>query len=318
MPLWRRSGAGLGRSLASLLPLLLALLVAAGPTAAESSPPGILGEELTFAAAPLQPEPSRLLRDRALARGGQPTWVRYAAWPPPARGHPRIAIVLDDLGLNAAATMGALDLPAPTTLSFLPYGRSLDAWAFLARARGHEVLLHMPMQPIGPERPGPNALRVDLSDAELQRRLKANLDSFTGYVGINNHMGSRFTASAASMAKIVAPLRRRGLIFLDSRTIGASRAAAVTREAGVPTLERDVFLDDVIDRAQIARQLDEVEAIARRHGQAIAIGHPHAATLAELRAWIPSLAEKGLVLVPLTALLAPAGTFAFQQAARRP
>jgi polysaccharide deacetylase 2 family uncharacterized protein YibQ len=144
---------------------------------------------------------------------------------------------------------------------------------------------------------------VSLSRTELLHRLTRDLDSFSGYVGINNHMGSRFTSQAEGMGVVAAELRRRGLLFLDSRTTAQTVAFQVAVEHGVPSVSRDVFLDNEDKAEAIDRRLAEVEQIARRQGHAIAIGHPREATLGELAPWLARLEGRGFRLVPVSAVV---------------
>jgi uncharacterized protein len=247
-----------------------------------------------------------VLRAPALppARDGTPTWLRNAVAHPPLDDRPAIAVVLDDLGMNRANTAAINRLRAPLTLAFLPYAGALDRQTQAARAAGHELLVHVPMEPVGKEWPGPGALVSSLDDREILRRLRTQLQSFDGYVGINNHMGSLLTADRGRMAIVMAEMRRDGLLFLDSRTTGASVAAAEARRLGVPHATRDVFLDNDIDAPHIERRLAELERIARRHDMAVAIGHPHDATIAALRRWLPTLEAKGFALVPISTIVA--------------
>ena len=232
--------------------------------------------------------------------------------PPPARlrvpAPPagRSPTVIEDVGLDAAGTRRAARLPAAVTLAFLPYGNDVAALAAEARRGGHELLVHVPMQPWPHDRPidpGPNALMVDLAPAELARRIDWNLGRFQGFVGVNNHMGSRFTEHEPGMRLVIAELARRGLLFLDSRTSARSVGLRLAHEAGIPALGRDVFLDHERARPAIRAQLDRVAEIARRNGVAIAIGHPYAETLDVLEAWLPTLKGQRLELVPLTRLV---------------
>jgi polysaccharide deacetylase 2 family uncharacterized protein YibQ len=150
--------------------------------------------------------------------------------------------------------------------------------------------------------PGKNALLVGLSPEEIRQRLDWDLAQFEGYVGINNHMGSRFTQDAAGMQQVLETLKSRGLLFLDSRTIASSVGDTLAGRLGVTHLKRDVFLDDVIDEADIRKELTRAEAIAKKQGFAIAIGHPHPDTVAALKQWIPEAKARGFVLVPITAI----------------
>lgn len=213
----------------------------------------------------------------------------------------RVAIVIDDMGPDVAEAKQAILLNPNVTLSFLPYARNVRGLAALAHASGHELLLHLPMEPLSHTvNPGPNALLTDLPVPELIRRLDWNLAQFSGYVGINNHMGSHFTSDAADMVPVLQDLKTRGLLFLDSRTTNATVGRRVALQVGIPFAERDVFLDNDLGSKAVGAQLDKVIEIARKHGLAIAIGHPHPMTLKMLAGWIPTLKGQGITLVPLS------------------
>lgn len=229
--------------------------------------------------------------------------MRHAAAAPVNPRHlPLIAIVIDDLGIAPARIRPALMLPAPMTLAILPYAGNTASIASEARLLGHEVLAHLPMQADGAEDPGPEALLSALTPEEFTRRVDWNLSRFEGYAGVNNHMGSRLTRDGAAMTQLMAALRRRGLMFLDSRTAKDTLAASAARSAGVPTLERDIFLDNIRAPEHVRAQLAKTEQIARRRGYAIAIGHPHSVTVAALQQWAADLEARGFMLAPLSAI----------------
>jgi polysaccharide deacetylase 2 family uncharacterized protein YibQ len=230
-----------------------------------------------------------------------PAWKKFAVAVVPGDARPMIAIVIDDMGIDRKRSARAVALPGPLTLSWLPYGQDVGRQAAAGRAAGHEILLHLPMQPLGRENPGPNALTVDLPADEVRRRLVADLALLPEAVGLNNHMGSRFTRDAQAMAPVIDEVKRRGLLFLDSRTSARSIAADVAREAGVAHAERDVFLDNETTVEAVRARLAETEQIARRHGIAVAIGHPHEATLDALDGWLRTLSERGFRLIPISA-----------------
>ncbi len=135
-----------------------------------------------------------------------PAWERYAVAAPQRNGRPWVAIVVDDMGLDRSRSARVIALPGPLTLAFLPYARDLERQTAAARAAGHELLLHLPMEPEGSENPGPDALRTDQDDQEILRRTVADLERFGSYVGVNNHMGSRFTRDARAMRPVMAEL----------------------------------------------------------------------------------------------------------------
>ncbi|GAB2178942.1 divergent polysaccharide deacetylase family protein [Dongia sp. agr-C8] len=233
----------------------------------------------------------------------EPAWLKNAVASVDPGNRPMIAIVLDDVGATPGDVPGALGLPGQVTLSIMTYAANAAKIAAEAHRAGHEIMVHVPMEPINRDAdPGPNALLVNLDAAEIAKRLDWGLAQFPGYVGINNHMGSKFTQNAPGMRVVLEQLKARGLLFLDSRTIANSVGDALAAELGVTHLQRDVFLDDVIDEADIMKELARTEAIARKHGVAIAIGHPHRDTVEALRQWIPEAEAKGFVLVPISAV----------------
>jgi hypothetical protein len=210
---------------------------------------------------------------------------------------PQIAIVIDDMGSVTATNRRAIALPAAVSLSFLPYPDTTPELAREAAKAGHEILVHVPMEPMGTNDPGPNALLTQLPAAEIVRRLDWALGRVPGYDGINNHEGSKFTADRAALIPVVEDLASRHLFFLDSYTTPASLVVPLSRAFGVMSATRDVFLDDVQTPGAIGVQLAETEARARHDGVVIAIGHPHPATLDALAAWTKKL--QGFELVPV-------------------
>lgn len=217
---------------------------------------------------------------------------------------PMIAIVIDDMGVDTRRAPRAIALPGPLTLSFLTYAHDLDAQTRAALDAGHELMIHIPMEPeSNTVDPGPNVLRVEDSIETTLENLKWGLDQFDGYVGLNNHMGSKFTQNSAGMRAILEEIRERGLLFLDSRTTSVSVAAKISQEIGVPFATRNVFLDHVDDENEIRLRLAQTERLARKNGAVVAIGHPHDKTLKVLEEWLPTVAGKGFVLVPMSELV---------------
>lgn len=246
-----------------------------------------------------RPKPQQV----AAAASTDLVWRRNALPFRDINSRPLIAIVIDDVGLDRPRSRRAWELPGPLTMSFLPYAKDLREQAKAARARGHELMLHLPMEPNGRNDPGPNALLVSSTDAELRQRTNAALDSFDGYVGANNHMGSRFTAFRPGMETVMRQFKSRGVMFLDSRTTAQSVGDQMAQEMGVPSIVRHVFLDDEETLDAVRRKLAETEAVARRQGFAVAIGHPHDVTLQALGEWLPTVQGKGLALAPSSAVL---------------
>ena len=214
----------------------------------------------------------------------------------PDSATPAIAICLDDLGADLDGTAKAIALPENVTFAFLPYSKATPALAQQAEQSGHEVLAHVPMEPIGPLDPGPMTLKVGARD--IPERLAWALARVPGLSGINNHEGSKFSTDTASLMPVAQALSERHLFFFDSRTIGGSRIVPVAHMFGVASAGRDVFLDNVIAESAIRARLEELVLKARKTGVAIAIGHPHGATLRVLAAWLAG--DHGVRLVPVS------------------
>jgi len=226
-------------------------------------------------------------------------------WTAPKSGkRPAIAIVIDDVGLDTKRSLRTLDLPPAVTLAFLPYSPPVAMQARSAAAKGHELMVHLPMEPQGMRaNPGPNYLGVDHTAEELRKRIAANLDAFDGYAGVNNHMGSAFTSYAPGMKIFMHELKKRNVFFLDSKTAPESVAEGAAIEAGIHTTHRDVFLDHYEDVDHVLASLEQVERVARKAGSAVAIGHPKDVTLDALMQWLPTLEEKGFDLIPMSAMI---------------
>lgn len=240
----------------------------------------------------------------AVEPAGAPPWQRFAALTPEPQGRPMIAIVIDDLGVDKRRSAQAIALPQPVTLAFLPYATELESQVQEARLLGHELLVHLPMEAKDQKRdPGPHALTTELGDDELLRRLRWDLDRFDGYVGVNNHMGSRFTRDRHAMELIMRELKSRGLLFLDSRTVPDSVGPEIARELQIPFAARQVFLDDDQSAKEVEARLAETARIARTHGYAIAVGHPHDGTLQALHEWMARVQDDGFTLVPVSAIV---------------
>jgi polysaccharide deacetylase 2 family uncharacterized protein YibQ len=230
-------------------------------------------------------------------------WRRNAVKVSNVDGRAMIAVVIDDMGLDRRRSARALGLPGPLTLAYLPYGSNLKRQTEAARAAGHELLVHVSMEPESvDEDPGPNALIGSLEPKDILSRLRWALGRFDGYVGISNHMGSKFTGDAEGMTTVVRELRSRGLMFLDSRTTQYSVGNRVARRFGVPHARRHVFLDNEAVTETVRQRLAEVEVIATHTGFAVAIGHPREATLEVLEEWLPDVIARGFALVPISAI----------------
>ncbi len=204
---------------------------------------------------------------------------------------PPVAIVIDDLGYRPRLDHAAIAVPGLESFAILPYTPLASALAERLHAAGKEVLLHLPMEARNHnELLGPGALRTTMTRGEFVATARAALDAFPRARGLNNHMGSLLTGDAERMAWLMDVVaERRELLFLDSRTTSHSAARKAARDAAVPFLARDIFLDNKRDERYINARLDELVRHAELRGDAIAIGHPYPETLAVLARRLPRL-----------------------------
>ena len=220
-----------------------------------------------------------------------------------AGGAAELAIILDDLGHDRSAADSLLALPFPLTISVLPHLPFSADVAEEAYRRGDQIMLHLPMESQsegeGSEGaiPEPIELREGMNQQQVASALDAMLETVPHAAGVNNHQGSRATADPALMQALMPALRERGLFFIDSRTTAATVAYDAAESAGVRSASRKVFLDDTATREAVLAQLDLAARDALRDGSAIAIGHPHPATIVALAEGVPGLESKGIRLV---------------------
>jgi len=217
---------------------------------------------------------------------------------PPQGEGARLAIIIDDLGNDRAAADAIFALQCPITISVLPnHPRSIEI-AQEAHRRGYQTMLHLPMESIGNERPEAQELRPGMSASEVSALVDNLLQAVPDVAGVNNHQGSQSTADAALMDELMPVLRERNLFYVDSRTTAATVAYAAAQRIGVRSGFRNVpFLDDVAEVGAVRKQLQLALRDARKKGDAIAIGHPHAATLQALRDVLPEAKSQGVRLV---------------------
>ncbi len=263
------------------------------------------GKSAPMPVAAIATPPALSAQTSAPTAGGE-RWRKLGVPMPAGAKPPFIAIVIDDMGLARRNSTRAVALPAPLTLSYMSYAPDLPEQTAAARAAGHELMLHLPMEPLDVKRnnPGPYALLVNQDEGEWRRRTLWSLDRFEGFAGVNNHMGSRFTADAQAMGIVLSEIQKRGLFWLDSLTGPRSTGVAQAGRLGMASTGRDLFLDDERDaEAGVPAQLAILERIAREHGDAIGIGHPHAQTLSALERWLVEAPKRGFTLISASAML---------------
>ncbi len=220
---------------------------------------------------------------------------------------PRIlqaAIIIDDLGQNLTAAHALAALRYPLTFSIMPRVPYAHETAEMAHRSGHEVMLHLPMQPQPSSHASisPNEIRTGMSRAEVERTVEQDLGAVPFVAGVNNHMGSQATTNPALMESVMTVLASRHLFFIDSRTTADTIALDVARRLGVPAFYRSVFLDDSQNVNYTLGQLRQLCNVVKKQGAAIAIGHPYPATLAALARFLPEFDREEIELVPASRL----------------
>jgi polysaccharide deacetylase 2 family uncharacterized protein YibQ len=239
------------------------------------------------------------------ADGARPSEI-YARPVKPRAGNadaPRIAIVIEGLGIGANGTAEALaKLPAPVTFAFAPYGTDLERWVARARGEGHEVLLQIGMEPFDyPDNdPGPQTLLASLPPEQNIDRLHWFLSRFQGYVGVTSLMGARFTATDQALGPIIREIGKRGLIYFDDGTSPRSVASQISGAANAAFAKADAVLDAVPTAAEIDNALARLEATARNRGVAIGAASALPVTIERIAHWAKAAEGRGVMLVPVS------------------
>ncbi|MGM7720075.1 divergent polysaccharide deacetylase family protein [Metabacillus sp. Hm71] len=213
------------------------------------------------------------------------------------REEKHVAIVIDDFGNGMKGTEEILSLPIPLTVAVMPFLSTTEKDANLAFAKGHEVIVHLPMEPLHGKKSwlGPGAITTDLSDGEIRERVNKAIDAVPHAVGMNNHMGSKVTADRRIMRIILEVCKERGLYYLDSKTTGKSVVADLAMELDVPYLENELFFDEQYTIAHITKQANLLMNKIAMDNEIIAIGHVGIAgekTASVLKQYIPMVKQK--------------------------
>ncbi|WP_369900510.1 divergent polysaccharide deacetylase family protein [Bacillus manliponensis] len=209
----------------------------------------------------------------------------------------KVAIVIDDFGNNMKGTEKMLSLPIPLTVAVMPFLPSTKQDAIAAHKKGHEVIIHMPMEPIKGKKEwlGPKALTTDLSDEEITKRVEEAIADVPHAIGMNNHMGSKVTADERMMRIILSICKKHGLFYLDSKTNPNSLAKELGKELGIPVVENNLFFDDVYTSSHVTRQANVLLKKLQSEPVVIAIGHvgpPGEITSSVIQSYIPKIREK--------------------------
>lgn len=217
---------------------------------------------------------------------------------------PKIIIILGGMGLNEKLTnQAAKDLPAEVTFAFAPYGNNLQAQVDKARANGHEVLLQLPLEPVGfpATNPGPNTLLADAKDGENTTSLYWHMSRFAGYAGVINYMGGRFLSSAPAVKPLLMELRKRGLLFIEDGSLALSATEDVARSLQFQVRRGQLVIDVNADADSITSALNLLEEEANKNGFAIGTGSGLEITVRTVADWAKAAADRGVIFMPASA-----------------
>ena len=218
---------------------------------------------------------------------------------------PKIAILLGGMGLNAKLTQQAIkNLPGDVTFAFAPYGENLQSQVNKARADGHEVLLQLPMEPVGypASNPGPKTLLASASAEDNLKALHWHMSRFAGYTGITNYMGGRLLATPEALKPVMAEMRKRGLVYLEDASTALTVSKTVAGETKLSERRAQVVIDADPSAQSIAAALELLEGEAKANGFAIGTGSGLEITVDAVKLWAEQLQERGILLVPVSAM----------------
>ena len=216
-----------------------------------------------------------------------------------------LAIVVDDFGeIGGKLLDDFFGLPQEVTFAIMPgYANSVSTME-RAHAQGRESIVHVPMEPIGyPQvNPGKGAILVQMSEQEIRRTLTKHLDQLHLCIGINNHMGSFATTDKDVMRHVMAVLKERNKLFLDSRTSNVSVAYSEAQKAHIPAFRNHIFLDAPnTSDATMDAKIKQLQSMSQSNPNLIAITHCHSREkLAYLQKFIQRITKAGFTLVPLS------------------
>jgi uncharacterized protein len=219
---------------------------------------------------------------------------------------PKIAFIIDDIGSSISRAEAFLSLNLPMTFAILPKLQYSNLLAQKIYEKGHEIMLHQPMEPYDQDiDPGPGALYVSYQDDKIEEIVKENLAQIPQASGVNNHMGSRFTSCSNKVVEALKIIKQKNLFFVDSLTSRHSQAYRLARRLNIKSAPRNVFLDNSLELSDVRRQLNHLKLHALHHGEAIGIGHPHLSTLFALYDFKCELNKNGPLfeLVPVSDLI---------------
>ncbi|RZB34231.1 MAG: uncharacterized protein SRB2_03624 [Desulfobacteraceae bacterium Eth-SRB2] len=218
---------------------------------------------------------------------------------------PRIALIIDDIGFSRSHARQFLNLGVPITFAILPRLAYSYDLALEIHDNGHEILLHQPMEPYNIDSfdPGPGALYVGDGADKIERIIEENIAGVPYAVGVNNHMGSRFTEAYKETREVLENVKKRDLFFVDSFTSSHSMGYRTARKLHMAATGRNIFLDNVHNDSAIYNQLNKLKRHSKKYGHAVGIGHPFPETVHTIGRFVKNIKDSDISLVHVSDVL---------------
>ncbi len=229
--------------------------------------------------------------------------------PAPQSHMGKIALIIDDSGYSRKDCTRLAAIHVPVTISIMPELPHSREIAQCAKDQGKEVMLHMPMEPhvFHEKYPAHYFIKTTMSSTQIVRRLNEALKSVPYVTGINNHEGSKATEDSRVMYIIFKELSKKNLFFVDSRVTSKSICKNLAEKLGLPFTGRDIFLDNVNERAAIEKEFAALAAKAKLRGTAVAIGHARELSWRVMTEQVKKLSEQGYEFVTVQSLTGSQG-----------
>ena len=217
---------------------------------------------------------------------------------------PCIALIIDDIGYSVSRARQFLELGVPITFLILPRLADSVNLSLEIKKNGHEIMLHQPMEPYNHSLdPGPGALYAGDGEERIMRVIEENISEIPFAAGINNHMGSKFTALSDKMYHALRIVKEKNMFFVDSFTSNHSKGFATARSLNMAAAHRNIFLDNIVEESAILYQLLKLAEIAHEHGSAVGIGHPFPETASAIKTFCSRIAGSRVSLVHISEVI---------------
>ncbi len=221
---------------------------------------------------------------------------------------PKVVIIVDDLGRDKESVDSFAEISTQLTFAVLPNLPNSTYAAEVATKNNIDLLLHIPMEPkpvsgYNADDAGEGVLMVGQTKEDILKNLERNIKAVPNIIGINNHMGSKFTENHELMELVLRKMHSEGLFFIDSLTSPDSQGYPIAKEIGMKTARRDYFLDDKRKgKEYVTQQLARLVEKSEKDGVAIGICHPYPQTIEAFKEVIPRIGNR-VQIVPVSKVI---------------